>query len=200
MHDQLERSAPGPDAGETPSGVGRFIPWLLAVGGAIGFTAAFILMYERIELLLDPDYVTSCTINAVLNCGNVMTSPQGEAFGFPNPLIGIGGFAIVTTIGMALLAKASFQRWYWLGMQAGMLFAVGFVHWLIFQTLYNIRALCPYCMVVWAVTIPMFWYVTVYNAERGHLPLPKALVRNHLPIVIVWLLGIAVLCLQAFVF
>jgi hypothetical protein len=29
------------------------------------------------------------------------------------------------------------------------------VHWLIFQSLYRIGALCPYCMVVWAVTIPL---------------------------------------------
>ena len=30
-----------------------------------------------------------------------------------------------------------------------------FMHWLIFQSLYRIGALCPYCMVVWAVTIPL---------------------------------------------
>ena len=29
-----------------------------------------------------------------------------------------------------------------------------FIHWLIFQSLYRIGALCPYCMVVWAVTDP----------------------------------------------
>ena len=29
------------------------------------------------------------------------------------------------------------------------------MHWLIFQSLYRIGALCPYCMVVWAVTIPL---------------------------------------------
>lgn len=27
------------------------------------------------------------------------------------------------------------------------------MHWLIFQSLYRIGALCPYCMVVWAVTL-----------------------------------------------
>ena len=30
-----------------------------------------------------------------------------------------------------------------------------FVHWLIFQSLYRIGALCPYCMVVWVVTISL---------------------------------------------
>jgi uncharacterized membrane protein len=32
---------------------------------------------------------------------------------------------------------------------------VVFVHWLIFESLYRIGALCPYCMVVWSVTVPL---------------------------------------------
>ena len=46
-------------------------------------------------------------------------------------------------------------RWYWAGLAAGTLLGTVFVHWLIFQSLYRIGALCPYCMVVWAVTIPL---------------------------------------------
>ncbi len=41
------------------------------------------------------------------------------------------------------------------GLAAGTLLGTVFVHWLIFQSLYRIGALCPYCMVVWAVTIPL---------------------------------------------
>jgi hypothetical protein len=37
---------------------------------------------------------------------------------------------------------------------------VAFVHWLIFQSLYRIGALCPYCMVVWAVTITLLVVVS----------------------------------------
>ena len=48
-----------------------------------------------------------------------------------------------------------------------MTFGVVFVHWLIFQSLYVIGALCPYCMVVWAVTIPIFWYVTLHNLRSA---------------------------------
>ena len=50
-----------------------------------------------------------------------------------------------------------------------------FVHWLVFQSLYRIDALCPYCMVVWVVTIPLFWYTTLHNVAAGHLRLPAAL-------------------------
>lgn len=34
------------------------------------------------------------------------------------------------------------------------------MHWLIFQSLYRIGALCPYCMVVWSVTIPLLVVTT----------------------------------------
>ncbi|GAA4196112.1 vitamin K epoxide reductase family protein [Streptosporangium oxazolinicum] len=148
----------------------RLLPWLLVIGGAVGLLAAFVLAVEKIALLKNPEYVPSCSINPVLSCGSIMTTPQAELFGFPNPLLGVAGFAVVVTVGAALLAGAGFGRWFWLGLQAGVTCGAVFVHWLIFQSLYVIGALCPYCMVVWAVTIPLFWYVTVRNLARGHLP------------------------------
>jgi len=151
----------------------RLLPWLLLIGGAIGLLAAAVLTVEKIAILRDPAYVPSCSINPVLSCGSVMTKPQAEAFGFPNPLLGIAGFATVATIGAALLAGATFQRWFWLGLQAGATFGAVFVHWLIFQSLYRIEALCPYCMAVWAITIPIFWYVTLHTLNRPDLPVPQ---------------------------
>jgi hypothetical protein len=53
------------------------------------------------------------------------------------------------------LAKVRLPRWYWGGLAVGTLLGVAFIHWLIFQSLYRIGALCPYCMVVWAVTVPL---------------------------------------------
>ncbi|AVM00726.1 vitamin K epoxide reductase [Gordonia iterans] len=149
----------------------RGLAVLLTAGGVIGLVAATALLVEKIALLKNPDYIPTCSINPVLSCGSVMTTPQAEAFGIPNPILGVAGFAVCATIGAALLAGADFYRWFWLGLQAGVTFAVVFVHWLIFQSLYRIGALCPYCMVVWAVTIPIFVGVTVTNlqplAQRG---------------------------------
>ncbi|GII96894.1 vitamin K epoxide reductase family protein [Sinosporangium siamense] len=144
----------------------RLLPYLLLIGGAVGLLAAFVLTIERIALLKNPEYVPSCSINPVLSCGSVMTTPQAELFGFPNPLLGIAGFAIVTAVGAAILAGAVFRRWFWVGLQLGVTAGVVFVHWLIYQSLYNIGALCPYCMVVWAVMAPIFWYVTLHNLAR----------------------------------
>ena len=150
----------------------RLLPWLLLIGGLLGTVAASVLTVEKMARLQNPDYVPSCSLNPIVSCGSVMDSPQGAVFGFPNPVLGIAGFAVVTTVGAGLLAGARFQRWFWLGLQAGAGFGVVFVHWLIYQTLYNIGALCPYCMVVWVVTVPIFGYVTVRNVVVGDLPVP----------------------------
>ncbi len=183
----------------------RLLPWMLTVGGLIGLAAALVLTVEKIALLRDADYVPSCSINPVLSCGSVMSTPQAEAFGIPNPLLGIAGFAVITTTGVALLAGARLARWFWLGLQAGVTFGVVFVHWLIFQSLYRIGALCPYCMIVWAVTIPIFWYTTLHNITQGHLPVPKSvarvagvLARYHTVVLTLWYLAIAAAVLQAF--
>ncbi|MEV6821025.1 vitamin K epoxide reductase family protein [Nocardiopsis dassonvillei] len=187
--------------------ISRTLLWLLALGGAVGLLASTALLVEKIRVLADPEHVPACSINPVLSCGTVMATPQAAVFGIPNPIIGVACFAVVTTIGAALLAGARFHRWFWLGLQAGVLFGAVFVHWLIFQSLYRIGALCPYCMVVWAVTIPLFWYVTLHNVRSGHLPLPSVLhrpvdllARNHTVVLTVWALVIVGLVGQAFWF
>ena len=133
----------------TPSAV------YVLIAGALGLTAAITLTIEKIEILINPNYVPSCSINPVLSCGSVMITPQASAFGFPNPLIGIVAFTVVVVTGVLAVFKVALPRWYWGGLATGTLLGVGFIHWLIFQSLYRIGALCPYCMVVWAITIPL---------------------------------------------
>jgi uncharacterized membrane protein len=128
--------------------------WVL-IAGVLGLAAALTLTIEKIEILINPNYVPSCSINPVLSCGSVMVTKQASAFGFPNPLIGIVAFTVVVVTGVLAVAKVRLPRWYWAGLAIGTLLGVAFIHWLIFQSLYRIGALCPYCMVVWAVTIPL---------------------------------------------
>lgn len=155
----------------------RHLVLLLVIGGAIGLLAASTLLTEKIAVLVDPNYVPSCSLNPVLSCGSVLNTPQAAAFGFPNPIMGIAGFAITLTIGVAILAGAQFRRWFWLGLLGGATLGAVFIHWLIFQSLYRIGALCPYCMVVWSVTIPTFWYVALHTFRAGYVPAPAGLRR-----------------------
>ncbi|WP_371503585.1 vitamin K epoxide reductase family protein [Allokutzneria sp. NRRL B-24872] len=178
----------------------RLIAWVLTIGGVLGTAASFALVIEKFLLLANPFHIPSCTLDAVLSCGSVMRSPQAELFGFPNPVLGVIAFPVVTTLGVVLLAGARLPRWVWTGLQAGATLGVVFVHWLMIQSMYDIRALCPYCMVVWAVTIPIFWYTTVHNMDRGYLGRLRAplLVRFHSTVVTTWLVMIALLAVQAF--
>ena len=87
-------------------------------------------------------------------------------------MLGLVAYGIVICVGMSLLARAAFPRWYWLTFNAGTLFGVGFCTWLQFQSLYRINALCLWCCLAWVATIIMFWYVTSFNVRNGFLPAP----------------------------
>ncbi|MDT5150747.1 MAG: hypothetical protein QOI01_2480 [Mycobacterium sp.] len=147
------------EPGERPPTRTASAVWVL-IAGAVGLIAAITLTIEKIKLLENPAYVPSCSINPVLSCGSVMVTPQASEFGFPNPLIGIVAFTVVVVTGALAVAKVTLPQWFWAGLATGTLLGVVFIHWLIFQSLYVIGALCPYCMVVWAVTIPLLVVVS----------------------------------------
>jgi uncharacterized membrane protein len=129
--------------------------WWVLIAGAIGLVASATLTVEKIDILLNPSYVPSCNLNPIISCGSVMVTPQASLLGFPNPLLGIVAFTVVLVAGVLAVANVPIPQWFWAGLTAGILIGVVFVHWLIFQSLYRIGALCPYCMVVWAMTITL---------------------------------------------
>jgi uncharacterized membrane protein len=184
-----------------PSGVRVRIPsavWIL-IAGVAGLAASLTLTIERIELLKNPDYVPSCSINPVLSCGSVMVTPQASAFGFPNPLIGIVSFTVVVVTAVLALTRVALPRWYWAGLAAGTLLGVGFVHWLIFQSLYRIGALCPYCMVVWAVIVPLLVVVSSIALQPlGGKVVARVLYTWRWSLTALWFTGLVLLILARF--
>ena len=169
-----ERSGSGDDSESAgvpagQSGVRRSSAIGVLVAGVLGLAAAATLTVEKIEILIDPSYIPSCSLNPVLSCGSVMTTPQASVFGFPNSLLGIIAFTVVLVTGVLTVARVDLPRWYWAALAVGTALGVVFVHWLIFQSLYRIGALCPYCMVVWAVTVPLLVIVAsiALRADTG---------------------------------
>ncbi|MDQ1571157.1 MAG: hypothetical protein QOF79_1831 [Actinomycetota bacterium] len=142
----------------------------LVAGGVIGFIAAFALTLDKFQALEHPSQALSCDFSFIVQCGKNLSSAQGSAFGFPNPVIGLAGFFAVIVVGMALFAGARFDRWFWIVFNLGLTFAIGFVIWLISQSIFVLGTLCPWCMVVWVVTIPLFLSVTLRNLSTGVLP------------------------------
>ncbi len=181
----------------------RPLAWVLLVGGLLGEAAALILTVEKYRLAADPGYITSCDLNPVLSCGSIMATPQASAFGIPNSLLGVAGFAVVATVGAALLAGARPAAWFWAGLQIGVTAGFLFVHWLIWQSLYVIGALCPYCMLVWVVTAAVFWSVTLASLGRwGRTPRAQrvaARLRGYQAVpVVAWVAAVAVLIVVRF--
>jgi uncharacterized membrane protein len=159
-------------AAEEGVGGSRALAWLLVLTGAAGLLAAWVITVDKIRLAEDPGFKPGCSLNPVVSCGSVMESDQATVFGFPNPMLGLATYSVVIGVGMALLAGARFGRAYWLGLNAGCLFGVGFCTWLQYQSLYEINALCLWCSLAWVATIFMFWYVTSHNIRHRLLPAP----------------------------
>ncbi|AXN43704.1 MULTISPECIES: vitamin K epoxide reductase family protein [Mycobacterium ulcerans group] len=126
--------------------------WWVLICGVTGLLASGALTVEKVRILLDPSYVPACNINPIVSCGSVMTTAQASLLGFPNQLFGIAAFTVVVVTGVLAVTKVPLPRWYWVGLTIGVLVGTVFVHWLIFESLYRIGSLCPYCMVVWIIT------------------------------------------------
>ena len=144
-------------------------PWFLIIAGAIGVYASWELTMAKLQTLQNPAANLGCDFSILVQCGKNLESVQGSVFGFPNPILGLCGFVAPIAVGVGILAGARFARWFWILFNAGVIGALGFVSWLIYESIFQLATLCPWCMVVWSVTIPMFWAVTLYNLAVGNL-------------------------------
>lgn len=183
----------------------KAIPYLLIGGGIIGLICSFIITQDKLDLAENPHFVPSCNLNPIISCGSVMSSKQGSLFGFPNPWLGLAAFAVLVTVGVSILAGAKFKRWFWLGLETGIVLGTAFAYWLLLESVYRIKALCPYCLTVDVVVITLIWYVTLYNIEEGHIVLPARLIglvdfarKHHLDILLAWFIILIAIILQHF--
>lgn len=184
---------------ETPRRLPVAFAILLIVTGILGWWAAFSLTVDKILILQNPQADLDCNFSLIVQCGKNLESWQGAVFGFPNPLIGLGGFVAPIAVGVGLLAGARFARWFWIAFNVGILGALAFVIWLISQSLFapNLLTLCPWCMLVWTVTIPLFWVVTSRNFAEGVFGPRLVGVGRFLRS---WLIPITIVCYAVVVF
>jgi uncharacterized membrane protein len=170
---------------------------LLTIGGALGLVAAFQLTVDKFVLqqnTIDGKQTSlGCDFSAFISCGDVMQSDQGEAFGFPNSIIGLIGFSVVVTLGVLLWSRVELPAWVRGGLQLGVIFGMTFVTWLQFQSIYRLDRLCPWCLVVWTVMIPMFVAVTSWNLRdwRPENPVSRFLENWTVLVVLLWYVAVA---------
>ncbi len=183
----------------------QLFPFMLIVGASIGLAASGVLTLEKIEILKNPNYVTSCSVSPVVACSPVINSGQASAFTLPNPSFGLFGFGCLLAAGMALLAvgpKVKFKDWWWLGMLGASATGLGFVGWLIYESLYSISSLCLYCISTWMAVIPIFFLTLKYSLDEGVIklkqPLQKVLQKYPLELTVSSYMLVAGLILQRF--
>ena len=144
-----------------------FLAKIFIVFGVIGWFASTALLVERIKSLQNPTEKLACDISPFVSCGDLFARWQASLFGFPNPILGVAGFIVPIVIGVGIFAGANFKAWFWRCVVVGLSAAWVFVTWLFSQSIFNIGVLCPYCLVVWFATIPMWWTAVTMTAAQG---------------------------------
>ncbi len=201
---------PAPDPAHDTVGVGGRLHrlrhsntaiWVtMLIASLVSLYASFVLSIDAVRLAADPHADLGCNINAVISCGTVGGSWQSSLLGFPNAFLGLVAEAVVITIAVASLGGVRFPRWFMIAAQAVYTIGLLFAYWLFHQAMFEIGALCPWCLLVTVATTLVFFEMTHVNIRDGNLPLPRKLrgvaqaaVRNNvdLMLVIIWLLLVA---------
>ncbi|GLJ80093.1 vitamin K epoxide reductase family protein [Microbacterium imperiale] len=142
------------------------IGWIVA--GVLGWVVSFLLYHEYIGQLRGAEALISCDISPIVTCGPNLLSPGGNLLGFSNSIIGLVLFPGAVFAGVsALAAPAGLRAWYWRVFAAFVAGAFVFVHVLAFRSIFEYGSLCPWCMVVWLVTIPLFWSTVGWSLRAG---------------------------------
>ena len=172
----------------------------MLVSACLSLTASFVLSVDAMRLAADPGAALSCNINAVISCGTVASSWQAHLFGFPNAFLGLVAEPVVITIAVASLGGVRFPRWFMFSAQVVYTIGVLFAYWLLYQSMFHIGALCPWCLLITVSTTLVFATLTHINLREGNLFLPSAAnstlagaVKADLDVVVVtiWLLILA---------
>lgn len=146
--------------------------------GAIGsLIAAFVLSKEAIELAANPDAVLSCSVNIIVNCATVALHPTANLLGFPNSFLGMMSEPIVITVAIAGLAGVKFPRKFMFAAQIAYTLGLAFALWLFGISYFVIGALCPWCLLVTATTMFVWFAMTRYNIRENNLYLSKRVAK-----------------------
>ena len=140
--------------------------WICA--GTAGWIVSFLLYHEYIGQLTGGDPLISCSISPVVTCGPNLLSPGGHLLGFSNSIIGMVLFLGPIFAGVtALAAREGVRGWYWRVFALCVTGAFLLVHFFAYRSVFEYSSLCPWCMIIWLVTIPLFGTVIGWTLRAG---------------------------------
>ncbi|MDO4606673.1 MAG: vitamin K epoxide reductase family protein [Bowdeniella nasicola] len=144
---------------------------VVALCALVALAASIALLYSELAHLTNPYADAQCDINALIGCGTSMHSPQAHLlWGLPNSVAGIMAFTVLLLVGLLQLSRTALPRWLWAGLVLGSCGGLAWVAYFAYQSIMVFHALCPYCTVVWLMTIPTAVFIVGYALAAGHLP------------------------------
>lgn len=145
---------------------------LLALGiisilsGLLGWWASLRLFLDYTASLKDSSFVPSCDLSAVVSCMQNYGSSYGSIFGFSNTVIGLALFTIPIVIGVLILGRIKLPGWIYAGYSVGIFGGIALISYLQFASFTDLKTLCLYCLLIWTVTIPLFWVSLAVSLEH----------------------------------
>ncbi len=147
-------------------GHGLAIFWIGAAMTA--WAVSFLLYLEYVGQLTGSDAIVSCDVSPLVTCGPNLLSPGGNLLGFTNSILGIVLFLGPVFAGASALAtERGMRAWYWRVFSVFVLGGFLLVHLFAYRSVFEYGSLCPWCMVVWLMTIPLFWSVAGWTLREG---------------------------------
>ncbi|MDU0348155.1 vitamin K epoxide reductase family protein [Actinomyces sp. MRS3W] len=166
-------------ARRSATGAPRSYGVLLVIGSLIGIGACWELLLSQLAQLRQPDAQLVCDVSPLVSCGDSLNVWQGNLLaGTPNSFIGAMAFAVLLLVGLLLASGQMLPRWVWRGLVAGTVVGVVFVAWFLVVSVTTFGKLCPFCTLIWAVTIPIATNTWGRAARGGHLGLPAGAARR----------------------
>ena len=135
----------------------------MLISSTLSLIASLVLSYDAVKLAANPGIKLSCDVNAIVSCGKVARSWQSNLLGFPNAFLGLMSEPVVIAIAVAGLGLVVFPRWFLRA--AHIFYALGliFAFWLLSQSFFVIKALCPWCLLVTVSTVTVFSTISRIN-------------------------------------
>lgn len=141
----------------------------MLVAAVISLVAAFVLSIDAVALAANPTADLACDVNAILSCGTVGLSWQATAFGFHNAFLGLIFESMVITMALIGISGVKLPRWLAVTEQVIYVFALAFAVWLFYQSMFNIGALCPWCLAITYFTMIVFLTLLHYNIREDNI-------------------------------
>ena len=179
----LDERIDGTETGVTraesrPTGFRHGATWtylITLIASAVALVVSFVLAAETLELARHPGQQLSCDVNSTLSCSAVAQSWQAEIvkFGglsYPNAFFGIAAESVFVTIAVIGLARVKVPKWFAACTWFGGLAAILYSYWLTTQSLFVIRALCPWCLALMFSTTIQFMALSHATVTVQRLP------------------------------